>query len=166
MRGMFLRMVLWFWASLVIVAVALHAAVIATSTPTEVRVQRFSDTALTGYGRQAAAILEHDGTTALAAYLERLERETRIHAVMIDDNGRDATGRAVTTGVVAAARRADELGHAEMQVDGGLALKAHRLAVAARSSLMPAWNTNRVSIRSSWLWARWGLGRRRPYRWC
>ncbi len=75
MRGMFLKMVLWFWASLVVVAVALHAAVIATSTPTEVRVQRFSDTALAGYGQRAAAILEHDGVPALAADLERLERE-------------------------------------------------------------------------------------------
>ena len=32
-RGMFLKMVLWFWASLVLVALALHAAVIATSVP-------------------------------------------------------------------------------------------------------------------------------------
>jgi len=124
---MFLKMVLWFWASLVVVAVALHAAVIATSTPTEVRVQRFSDTALAGYGQWAAATFEHEGVPALAAYLERLERETRIHAVLIDEHGGDATGRAATPRVVAAARRADELGHAEMQVDGGFALKAHRL---------------------------------------
>src|SRR5207249_2415167 len=68
--------------------VALHAAVIATSTPTEVRVQRFSDTALAGYGRRAAAILEYEGGPALAAYLDRLERETRIHAVLIDACGR------------------------------------------------------------------------------
>jgi two-component system sensor histidine kinase CpxA len=111
----------------VVVAVALHAAVIATSTPTEVRVQRFSDTALAGYGQRAAAILEHDGVPALAAELERLERETRIHAVLIDEDGRDATGRAATPRVLAAARRADQLGYAEMQVDGGFAFKAHRL---------------------------------------
>jgi two-component system sensor histidine kinase CpxA len=125
---MFLKMVLWFWASLVLVALALHAAVIATSVPTEVRVQRFSDTALAGYGRRAVSILEGDGVPALAAYLRHLESQTRIHAVLIDESGRDATGRPVTPGVIAAARRADELGFAEMQVDGGLALKAHRLA--------------------------------------
>jgi two-component system sensor histidine kinase CpxA len=125
---MFLKMVLWFWASLVLVALALHAAVIATSVPTEVRVQRFSDTALAGYGRRAVSILEGEGVPALAAYLQHLEGQTRIHAVLIDESGRDATGHPVTTGVIAAARRADELGFAEMQVDGGLALKAHRLA--------------------------------------
>jgi two-component system, OmpR family, sensor histidine kinase CpxA len=127
-RGMFLKMVLWFWASLVLVALALHAAVIATSVPTEVRVQRFSDTALAGYGHRALSILEGKGVPALAAYLQHLESQTRIHAVLIDENGRDATGHEVTPGVIAAARRADELGFAEMQVDGGLALKAHRLA--------------------------------------
>ena len=127
MRGMFVKMVLWFWASLVVVAVALHAAVIATSTPTEVRVQRFSDTALAGYGQRAAAVLEQDGVRALGAYLGRLERETRIHAMLIDDQGRDVTGRDVTPPVAAAARRAEGLGYAEMQVDAGYALKAHRL---------------------------------------
>ena len=127
-RGMFLKMVLWFWASLVLVALALHAAVIATSVPTEVRVQRFSDTALAGYGHRALSTLEGEGVPALAAYLQHLESQTRIHAVLIDENGRDATGHDVTPGVIAAARRADELGFAEMQVDGGLALKAHRLA--------------------------------------
>jgi signal transduction histidine kinase len=127
MRGMFLKIVLWFWASLVLVALALHAAVIATSTPPEVRVQRFSDTALAGYGRQATAILEHEGAPALTTYLDSLEQETRIHAVLLDENGRDVTGRALAPGVAAAARRTDDLGHTEMQVDGGLALKAHRL---------------------------------------
>jgi two-component system sensor histidine kinase CpxA len=93
-----------------------------------VRVQRFSDTALAGYGRRAVSILEGEGVPALAAYLQHLESQTRIHVVLIDESGRDATGRPVTPGVIAAARRADELGFAEMQVDGGLALKAHRLA--------------------------------------
>jgi len=50
MRGMFLKIVLWFWASLALVALALHVTIIATSVPPEVRVQRFSDTALSGYG--------------------------------------------------------------------------------------------------------------------
>ena len=126
-RGMFLKMVLWFWASLVLVALALHAAIIATSIPAEVRVQRFSDTALAGYGRRAVSILESQGVPALEAYLQRLERETRIHAVLIDDGGHDVTGRAVTPSVLAAARRADELGYAETQVDGGFAQKGHRL---------------------------------------
>src|SRR5439155_18691029 len=77
---------------------------------------------------RAVSILEGEGVPALAAYLQHLERQTRIHAVLIDESGRDPTGHPVTAGVIAAARRADELGFAEMQVDGGLALKAHRLA--------------------------------------
>ena len=124
-RGMFLKMVLWFWASLVLVALALHAAVIATSTPTEIRVQRFSDTALAGYGRRAATIFEHDGPPALAKYLDGLEQSTHSHAVLLDERGQDVTGRAVAPGYAAAARRIEELGHTEMQVDGSVALKAH-----------------------------------------
>ena len=120
-RGMFLKIVLWFWASLVLVALALHAAVIATSIPTEVRVQRFSDAALAGYGRRAVSILESNGVPALAAYLQHLEGETRIRAALIDENGRDITGRTVTPAVLAAARRAEELGYAEVQIDGGRA---------------------------------------------
>jgi len=80
---MFLKIVLWFWASLALVALALHVTIIATSVPPEVRVQRFSDTALSGYGRRAVAILEREGVPALAAYLDGLERSTRIHAVLI-----------------------------------------------------------------------------------
>src|SRR5207245_10315000 len=84
---------LWFWASLALVALALHVTIIATSVPPEVRVQRFSDTALSGYGRRAVAILEREGVPALAAYLDGLERSTRIHAVLIRQDGRDASGR-------------------------------------------------------------------------
>lgn len=127
MRGMFLKIVLWFWASLALVALALHVTIIATSVPPEVRVQRFSDTALSGYGRRAVAILEREGVPALAAYLDGLERSTRIHAVLIRQDGRDASGHAVTPRVAAAAARAGDAGHADVEVNGGVALKAHRI---------------------------------------
>src|SRR5207245_5352559 len=97
------------------------------SVPPEVRVQRFSDTALSGYGRRAVAILEREGVPALAAYLDGLERSTRIHAVLIRQDGRDASGHAVTPRVAAAAARAGDAGHPDVEADGGVALKGRRI---------------------------------------
>src|SRR2546425_4146474 len=126
MRGMFLKIVLWFWGSLAVVALALHAAVIATSTPPEVRVHRFSETALAGYARRAVEIVGHDGARALGAYLDDLERTTRIHAVLIDEEGHEASGRGASPSAVSTAARARAQGRTEIQVDGGMALKAYR----------------------------------------
>src|SRR3989442_3318016 len=126
MRGMFLKIVLWFWGSRAVVALALHAAVIATSTPPEVRVHRFSETALAGYARRAVEIVGHDGARALGAYLDDLERTTRIHAVLIDEEGHEASGRSASPSAVSTAARARAQGRTEIQVDGGMALKAYR----------------------------------------
>ena len=89
-RGMFLKIVLWFWASLVLVALALHAAVIATSIPTEVRVQRFSDAALAGYGRRA--VVEATGQTRGTAEPEFGSCVARPVAARVPSRGRERRG--------------------------------------------------------------------------
>ena len=95
MRSVFVKILLWFWTSLVLVALALELAITATSTPVEVRVARFSDSVLSSHTREAVAILDRDGAGGTAGFLADLERRTRIHALLLDRDGREVTGRAV-----------------------------------------------------------------------
>ena len=64
-RGIFLKILLWFSVSLVLVALALELAITATSVSAEVRVHRFSDNALTGHAREAAALLDRGGVPSV-----------------------------------------------------------------------------------------------------
>src|SRR5205807_3843608 len=89
--GVFLKILLWFWTSLVLVALALEVAITATTTPVEVRVSRFSESVLTSHAHEAVAILDRGGPRKLARFLDELERTTRIHAVLLDP---DEIGRA------------------------------------------------------------------------
>jgi len=60
------------------------------------------------YAETAVEIFERDGQAALASYLERVERASRIKAVLLDERGEDVSGRTVPTGATALAKRATE----------------------------------------------------------
>jgi len=77
-RSVFVKILLWFWTSLVLVALALELAITATSTPVEVRVARFSDSVLSSHTREAVAILDRDGAGGTAGFLADLERRSSI----------------------------------------------------------------------------------------
>ena len=128
--GVFLKILLWFWTSLVLVALALELAITATSTPVEVRVSRFSDSVLTSRAREAVAILDRDGARKLARFLDELERTTQIHAVLLDPDGYDVSGRTVPPKAVAVAARALVSGQTEMEADGHTAVKARAVTVS------------------------------------
>jgi two-component system sensor histidine kinase CpxA len=128
-RGVFLKILLWFWGSLVLVALALELTITATSTPVEVRVARFSDAVLSERARDAVVILDRKGPEGVAHYLRNLERATRIHAVLLDPDGHDVSGRAVTPKALAVAARALESGQTEMEADGQTAMKARAVTV-------------------------------------
>ena len=129
-RGVFPKILLWFWASLVLVAVALELAITATSTPVEVRVHRFSDNALSGRAREAVAILDGEGPAGVDRFLAGLERTTHIHAVLLDGDGRDVVGHPVPATAATMAARALESGQTEMEAEGQTALKARAVTVA------------------------------------
>jgi signal transduction histidine kinase len=131
MRGVFLKILLWFWGSLVLVALALELAITATSTPVEVRVARFSDKVLTGRAREAVAVLDHEGPAGVGRFLGNLERTTHIHALLLDADGADVSGRAVPPKALAVAARALASGQTEMDADGQTAVKARAVAVDA-----------------------------------
>src|SRR2546429_498898 len=129
--GVFLKILLWFWTSLVLVALALELAITATSTPVEVRVSRFSERVLTSRAHEAVAILDRSGPRKLARFLDELERTTGIHAVLLDPDGYDVSGRTVPPKAVAmVAARALASGQTEMEADGHTAVKARAVAVS------------------------------------
>jgi len=129
--GVFLKILLWFWTSLVLVALALELAITATTTPVEVRVSRFSESVLTSHAHEAVAILDRGGPRKLARFLDELERTTRIHAVLLDPDGYDVSGRTVPPKPVAmVAARALASGQTEMEADGHTAVKARAVAVS------------------------------------
>ena len=129
--GVFLKILLWFWTSLVLVALALGLAITATTTPVEVRVSRFSESVLTSHAHEAVAVLDRGGPRKLARFLDELERTTRIHAVLLDPDGYDASGRTVPPKAVAmVAARALASGQTEMEADGHTAVKARAVTVS------------------------------------
>ena len=130
MRGVFVKILLWFWTSLVLVALALELAITATTTPVEVRIARFSDSVLSGRAREAVAILDRDGPAGVARFLDQLERTTHVHARLLDADGRDVAGRVVPPRAIAVAARALDTGQTEMEADGQAAVKARAVAVS------------------------------------
>jgi two-component system, OmpR family, sensor histidine kinase CpxA len=129
-RSVFVKILLWFWTSLVLVALALELAITATSTPVEVRVARFSDSVLSDHTREAVTILDRDGAGGAAAFLADLERRTRIHALLLDRDGREVTGRAVPPKALAVAVRALDSGQTEIDADGQTAVKARAVTMS------------------------------------
>ena len=129
-RGVFLKILLWFWVSLVLVALALELAITATSVSAEVRIHRFSDNALSGRAREAVSILDRSGPDGVAHFFADLERKTHIHAVLLDVDGREVSGRAVPATAVAVAARALGSGQTEMEAEGQTAVKARSVTVA------------------------------------
>jgi two-component system, OmpR family, sensor histidine kinase CpxA len=128
-RGVFLKILLWFWASLVLVAVALELAITATSTPVEVRVHRFSDNALSSRAREAVAVLDRQGPPGVRRFLDDFERATGIHAVLLDAAGQAIAGRPIPAKATALAARALDSGQTEMEAEGQTALKARAVGV-------------------------------------
>ena len=106
MRTLFAKILLWFWVSLVLVALALELVITVTTTAVEVRVHRFSDRMLASDAREAVARLERKGPRSVARCLAELERESSVHAMLLDGDGHDVTGRPVPPGSAAVAARA------------------------------------------------------------
>src|SRR6266513_2156150 len=128
-RGVFVKILLWFWGSLVLVALALELTITATSTPVEVRVARFSEAVLSARARDAVGVLDRDGAAGVARFLAELEQTTRIHALLLDRDGRDVAGRAVPPKALVVAARALDTGQTEIEADGQTAMKARAVTM-------------------------------------
>ena len=108
MRSFFLKILLGFGLAMVLVNVA--------SFVTGVIIERRSQPPRTNpiapmlgvYAQTAAEILERDGQGALSSYLDRVERASRIHAVVLNESGEELSGRPVPAGASELAKRTTE----------------------------------------------------------
>ncbi len=104
MRSLFLKIFLWFWATMVLIGLAL---VVFWSLQPEIVVSRWRGStgeAVAMYAQMAAEELDRYGDTALQNYLQRLQTSAEIRAAMFDDKGGVIAGRASATAREMAAR--------------------------------------------------------------
>jgi hypothetical protein len=106
MRSLFLKIFLWFGLAMVLVNIA--------SFFTGIVIERRSQTTRTNpmapmfgiYAQTAVEVLERDGRPALAAYLQRVESASHIHAAILDDHENEVSTQALPAGALEIARRA------------------------------------------------------------
>jgi two-component system, OmpR family, sensor histidine kinase CpxA len=92
MRSLFLKIFLWFWATVIATGVALILTFILEprSVPSRWRAT-LTDTARSS-GTIAVETAERDGTASASAYLDRIERETNMSACLFDSAGNIIAG--------------------------------------------------------------------------
>ena len=89
MRSLFLKIFLWFWATQVVIALAV-ATILSVSIQPELVASRWRATAgdaIALYAESAAEVYERGGAAGAAAFLSRLEGTSRIHATLRDERG-------------------------------------------------------------------------------
>ena len=129
MRSLFLKIFLWFWATQVVIALAV-ATILSLSIQPELLASRWRATsgdALALYAESAAEVYERSGAAGEADFLSRLESTSRIHATLRDERGEVLAGRErLDPGeVVALALQSSQ---PEFHIEENMALGAKRVA--------------------------------------
>jgi two-component system, OmpR family, sensor histidine kinase CpxA len=94
MRGLFLKIFLWFWLSLALVVVALVFGVLATRSGEIAGPPWFGliNSAVRTHALNAAAAFEQGGRRALDAYLAEINRTARVEGYLFDAHGLEIDG--------------------------------------------------------------------------
>src|SRR5437763_14612335 len=108
MRSFFLKILLGFGLAMVLVNVASFVTGFIIERRSQPPRTNPIAPALGVYAQTAAEILERDGQGALASYLDRVERASGIHAVILDEYGEEVSGRPVPAGASELAKRTTE----------------------------------------------------------
>lgn len=91
MRSLFVKLFLWFWLTMVIVAVALFLSNVMTSQSTP---RSMLDVMQLGMNAQKSAeIFERHGQPALATYLQQIEQSSHTTAFLFNERGEELSGR-------------------------------------------------------------------------
>jgi two-component system, OmpR family, sensor histidine kinase CpxA len=97
MQSLFLKIFLWFWATVFLTGIALILAFVLQHGGVPARWHAMlADTARSS-GTVAVEEVEQGGIPAAAAYLEQLEREARLRACLFDDSGHRMAGEQCET---------------------------------------------------------------------
>jgi two-component system sensor histidine kinase CpxA len=93
MRSLFWKIFLWFWATVVLVGLAM---VVTWSMQRDLVVNRWRASlaeTIAPYAQAAAEAFDQHGLIGLNGYLQQLETESNIHAVLLDATGTNVSGR-------------------------------------------------------------------------
>jgi two-component system sensor histidine kinase CpxA len=130
---LFLKIFLWFWLAMALVGMAL---VISTATmqsePVIARWRVVMGDALLIYAQAAGEILERGGSPALAAHLERVERQAQMRGFVFDAQGREVSGRAAPPGAKELADRARRSSKSEFEFSSASTLAAQTMPGTAQ----------------------------------
>jgi two-component system, OmpR family, sensor histidine kinase CpxA len=108
MRSLFLKIFLWFGLVMVVANIASFVTGIVTERRSQFpRTQPMAQT-FGVFAESAVESFDRGGKQSLVAYLENVERASNIHAVLLDSQGNEVSGRAVPDGAAAAASRVSE----------------------------------------------------------
>src|SRR6266404_6996677 len=108
MRSLFLKIFIWFGLVMVFANIASFITGITTERRSQFPRQSPMAQVFSVYAQSAVEVFERDGKAGLAAYLERVEHASKIHAVLFDDLGNEVSGRAAPEGVANAVSRVSE----------------------------------------------------------
>lgn len=107
-RSLFIKIFLWFWLALGVLAIVIAITLFLTETePIARRWREVMGTALTGYAQTAAQLAQRGEPGELKAYLDWLAHTSEINAVIFDATGRELSGRAIPVGADELLRRHD-----------------------------------------------------------
>ncbi len=123
-NSLFLKIFLWFWLAMTVVAGALVISGEMTRFSPQIPPFREFTRNATSFARRSTQVLERGGLPALEEYLEQLERSSRIRVVVFDPRGREISGRTAPPGAEALAARALRSSQVEVQPEGRTLLVA------------------------------------------
>ena len=106
MRTLFVRILLWFGVAMIAAAVtSFIVGVVAEREARDVAPPHLVQ-ALAIYSQTAADMIERDGPTAVNAYFDRIETLSGVHALLVDENGKEISGETLPAGGFELAQRA------------------------------------------------------------
>ncbi|MGH9882869.1 MAG: ATP-binding protein [Pyrinomonadaceae bacterium] len=105
-NSLFLKIFLWFGAAmLTMIVITFLVGELTRSEPFRPPFHRTSDFILAGYAQTAVETYEREGKSALAAYMDQLERTTKIRAVLFGSRLDELSGRQPPLGALELARK-------------------------------------------------------------
>jgi signal transduction histidine kinase len=144
---LFLKIFLWFWLAMALVGLALVISTATTgSEPVIARWRAATGDALTIYAQTTGEILERDGSAALTAHLDRVERQTRIRGFVFDEQGREVSERAAPAKAKDLAARARDSGKSEFEFTSAATLAARTISAPPRYVLVVELPGGRFSV--------------------
>jgi two-component system sensor histidine kinase CpxA len=108
MRSLFLKILLWFGLTMVLVNVVSFVTGVIIERRSQPQRTNLAAPMFGVYAQTAVDIFERDGQAALSSHLERVERASRIRAVVFNEQGDEISGRPAPARAKEVAKRATE----------------------------------------------------------